>query len=49
MKRAIAESQAMQQIDKKKKEIGTQQKKINEKIEKILKNPSRNDQVFVTL
>ena len=45
----LAESQAMQQIDKKKKEIGTQQKKINEKIKKILKNPSRNDQVFVTL
>ena len=45
----LEESQAMQQIEKKKKEIGTQQKKINEKIEKILNNPSQNDQVFTTL
>jgi len=45
----LEESQAMQQIKKKKKEIGTQQKKINEKIEKILNNPSQNDKVFTTL
>jgi len=45
----LEESQAMQQIEKKKKEIGTQQKKINEKIEKILNNPSQNDKVFTTL
>jgi PIN domain-containing protein len=45
----LAESQAMQQIERKKKEIGTQQKKINQKIEKILNNPSRNDPVFTTL
>lgn len=45
----LAESKAMQQIEKKKKEIGTQQKKVNEKIEKMLNNPSRNDPVFITL
>jgi PIN domain len=45
----LEESQAIQQIEKKKKEIGTQQKKINEKIEKILNNPSQNDKVFTTL
>ena len=45
----LAESQAMQQIERKKKEIGTQQKKINQKIEKILNNPSSNDPVFTTL
>lgn len=45
----LAESQAMQQIEKKKKEISSQQKKVNEKIEKILKNPGRNDPVFITL
>jgi hypothetical protein len=45
----VAESQAMLQIKKKKKEIGQQQKKVNIKIESILKNPSRNDPVFVTL
>lgn len=45
----IAESQAMQQIEKKKTEIVAQQKKLNEKIEQILKNPSRNDKVFIIL
>lgn len=45
----LAESQAMKQIEKKKKEIGTQQKIIHKKIEKVLNNPSRNDKVFTTL
>ena len=45
----LAESQAMLQIEKKKKEIGTQQRKVNAKIEKMLNNPSRNDPVFTTL
>lgn len=45
----ISESQAIKQIEKNKKEISTQQRKINEKIEKILKNPHRNDKVYITL
>lgn len=45
----VSELQAAKQIEKKKKEITTQQKKINEKIEKILKNPSQNDPVYQTL
>lgn len=45
----VSDLQASKQINKKKKEIITQQKKINEKIEKILKNPSGNDPVYQTL
>lgn len=49
MPELVSDFQASKQIDKKKKEIITQQKKINEKIEKILKNPSGNDPVYQTL
>ena len=45
----LANFQASRQIDKKKKEINTQQKKVNEKIERVLKNPSSNDPVYQTL
>ena len=45
----VSDLQAAKQINKKMKEIITQQKKINEKIEKILKNPSGNDPVYQTL
>lgn len=41
--------QASKMIEKKKKEIETQQKKVNEKIQKILKNPIQNDPVYITL
>jgi hypothetical protein len=45
----VAELQASKQIDKGKKEITTQQNKINQKIEKIIKNPSGNDPVYKIL
>jgi predicted nucleic acid-binding protein len=45
----VANIQAAKIINKKKKEISTQQKKISEKIVKILKNPSVNDEVFKIL
>ncbi|CAH8210196.1 PIN domain-containing protein [Vibrio parahaemolyticus] len=42
----LAASQAAQQIEKHKKQIETQQKKINHKIEQILGDPSRHDPVY---
>lgn len=45
----LSELQASKQIEKKKKEIGTQQKKVTDKIIKVLKNPSGNDPVYQTL
>lgn len=45
----VATHQAANMIEKKRKEIATQYKKLNEKIQKILSNPSLNDSVFQTL
>ncbi|WP_321529250.1 PIN domain-containing protein [Sedimenticola selenatireducens] len=45
----LSELQASKQIEKKKKEICTQQKKVTEKIIKVLKNPPSNDPVYQTL
>ncbi|ELA7834310.1 MULTISPECIES: PIN domain-containing protein [Vibrio] len=45
----LADSQPSQMIAKQKKEIETQQKRINEKIVKILSNPSQNDPVYQSL
>ncbi|HDP88567.1 MAG TPA: hypothetical protein ENN42_01185 [Thioalkalivibrio sp.] len=45
----LADSQAAKTIEKKKKEIITQQKKVNDKVEKVLHNPSGNDQVYQSL
>lgn len=45
----VASMQAAKTIEKKKKEISTQQKKISEKIIKILHNPSANDPVYQSL
>lgn len=45
----VSELQAAKQIVKKTKEISTQQKRINQKIQKILKNAPQNDPVYQTL
>tara|TARA_B110000908_G_C10221385_1_gene435537 strand:- start:67 stop:948 length:882 start_codon:yes stop_codon:yes gene_type:complete len=45
----LSDSKAVEMIKKQKKEIDTQQKKLKEKIEKILTNPNRNDEVFKKL
>ncbi|WP_194435184.1 PIN domain-containing protein [Vibrio fluminensis] len=45
----LASFQASQTIDKKKKEIDGQYRKVNEKIQKILSNPSQNDPVYQSL
>lgn len=45
----LSELQASKQIEKNKKGIGTQQKKVSEKIVKVLKNPAGNDPVYQTL
>jgi hypothetical protein len=45
----VAELQATKMIEKHRKELITQQKKVNEKIAKILSNPSGNDSVYQTL
>ena len=45
----LIDSQASKMIEKKKKEISTQQKRVNEKVEKVLQNPSNNDPVFQKL
>ncbi|BFT30211.1 hypothetical protein D210916BOD24_13870 [Alteromonas sp. D210916BOD_24] len=45
----ISELQASKMIKKHQKEIGTQQKKVTEKIQKILKNPGANDDVYRVL
>lgn len=45
----VSTIQPAQMIEKMKKEITSQQKKINEKIQKILGNPSQNDPVYKSL
>jgi predicted nucleic acid-binding protein len=45
----VADLQAMKMIDKQKKEITKQQKKVNEKIRMILENPTYNDPVYQCL
>lgn len=45
----ISELQASKMIKKHQKEINTQQKKVSEKIQKILKNPGANDDVYKVL
>jgi len=45
----VANMQAAKTIEKKRGEISTQQKKISQKIIKILHNPSANDQVYQSL
>lgn len=45
----LSDFQPSKMIEKKKGEIQTQQRKVNEKIEKILANPSANDPVFQRL
>ncbi len=45
----LADSQPSQMIAKQKKEIEIQQKRINDKIVKILSNPSQNDPVYQSL
>jgi predicted nucleic acid-binding protein len=45
----LSDSKAVEMIKKQKKEIDIQQKKLKEKIEKILTNPNRNDEVFKKL
>jgi predicted nucleic acid-binding protein len=45
----LADSQAAKTIEKKKKEISTQQKKVNDKVIKIFHNPSGNDKVYQAL
>jgi hypothetical protein len=42
----VADLQAIKMIGKQKKEITKQQKKVNEKIQMILKNPTNNDPVY---
>lgn len=45
----LSDSKAVDMIKKQKKEIDIQQKKLKEKIEKILTNPNQNDEVFKKL
>jgi len=45
----VADLQAMKMIGKQKAEITKQQKKVNEKIQMILKNPTNNDPVYQCL
>jgi hypothetical protein len=45
----VADLQAMKMIEKQKKEITKQQKKVNQKIQMILKNPISNDPVYQCL
>ncbi len=45
----VADLQAMKMIEKKKKEIGTQKNKVNEKIQNILSDPIRHDPVYQCL
>ena len=45
----LSDSKAVKMIKKQKKEIDIQQKKLKEKIEKILTNPNQNDEVFKKL
>ena len=42
----VSDAKAVEMIKKSKKEIDDQQKKLKERIEKILKNPSLNDPVY---
>lgn len=45
----LSDFQPVKMIEKNKKELIRQQKKVKEKVEKILKNPANNDQVFQKL
>lgn len=45
----ISDAKAVEMIKKSKKEIDSQQKKMKERIEKILKNPNLNDPVYKIL
>ena len=45
----VSNLRASQMIDKNRKEITRQYKKVNEKIQKILTNPAQNDPVFQSL
>ncbi|MFY9243227.1 MAG: PIN domain-containing protein [Polaribacter sp.] len=45
----LSDSKAVEMIKKQKKEIDIQQKKLKEKIDKILTNPNQNDEVFKKL
>ena len=45
----LYDSQPVKMIEKSKKDIAKNQKQIRERIEKILKNPNYNDQVFKSL
>lgn len=45
----VADLQAMKMIGKQKEEIAKQQKRVNEKIQMILKNPTGNDPVYQCL
>ena len=45
----VTDLQAMKMIEKKKKEIATQRRKVNDKIQKILSNPIRHDPVYQCL
>lgn len=45
----VADHQAMKMIQKKKKEISSQKNKVNEKIEKILSDPTHHDPVYQCL
>ncbi|MEO0684627.1 MAG: PIN domain-containing protein [Cyanobacteria bacterium J06649_11] len=45
----IADSQPTKMLEKYKKGIKDQKKRIKERVEKVLKNPSRNDQVYRAL
>ncbi len=45
----VANLQSMKMIDKKKKEISTLRGKVNEKIEKVLSDPTYNDPVYQCL
>ncbi len=45
----VADFQAMRMIEKKKKELITQQKKVNEKIQFVLSDPTHHDPVYQTL
>jgi hypothetical protein len=45
----VADLQATKMVEKKKKELISQQKKVNEKIQAILSNPTNHDPVYQTL
>ena len=49
MKALVSDAQALKMMKKAKKDIDDQQKKLKLQIERILKNPNQNDQVFKSL